>query len=76
VNKKTGWKARCRTRTKSNVFRVTRMGSGRAKNEKGALVGYVSSAPVATENATSRGAEAQCKSDESTECEPISIAVL
>ena len=52
------------------------MGSGRAKNEKGALVGYVSSAPVATENATSRGAEAQCKSDESTECEPISIAVL
>ena len=76
MNRKTGSKARCRTRTKSNAFRVTRMGSGRAKNEKGALVGYVSSAPVATENATSRSAEAQCKSDESAEREPICIAVL
>jgi len=56
--------------TRSNAFHATRMGSGRGRNEKGALL------TGGTENATSGSAEAQCKNDESAECEPISIAVL
>ena len=48
-----------RTRTKSNAFHVTRMRFAGTKNEKDALVGHVSSALVATENAAGGKTEAQ-----------------
>jgi len=38
---------------KKKRFHVTRMGSGRGDGSNGHLIGHISSAPVATENAKS-----------------------